>query len=199
MSMQVKPYVEKVQAEQEWRWVRVRSLWLEVEDYPWLLGAVDFGISMPESSSDLDLPMKVVDMYGRLLASALDSAWCVRRVNRPFIAHWLPAAWTTWRAMRRRLCLFASTCAAADSKYANALPPARHFDILAENPRRLFLSRRKFGHYPDDTLQAAHELGDGVGQLDRPFPPALPAAVREKGVVFRRGNSTHIWITLRRT
>ncbi|KAG1889273.1 glycosyltransferase family 33 protein [Suillus subluteus] len=74
------PLKERYMAEVEllqknWQYVRCTSLWLEAEDYPLLLGSADLGISLHSSSSALDLPMKIVDMFGcGLPVCALDFA-----------------------------------------------------------------------------------------------------------------------------
>ena len=59
-----KEFYEKKISDLSLKNVFIKTLWLASEDYPRLLGCCDAGISLHLSSSGLDLPMKVVDMFG---------------------------------------------------------------------------------------------------------------------------------------
>lgn len=59
--------------------IRLCTLWLSPEEYALLLGAADAGLCLHRSSSGLDLPMKLADMFGAgLPVCALDYGPCLR-------------------------------------------------------------------------------------------------------------------------
>ncbi|KAL3906515.1 MAG: hypothetical protein SGPRY_010519, partial [Prymnesium sp.] len=55
---------EKTISSMRFSHVAIATMWLEAMDYPKLLGSADLGVSLHTSTSGLDLPMKVLDMFG---------------------------------------------------------------------------------------------------------------------------------------
>jgi beta-1,4-mannosyltransferase len=63
--------------------VMITTAWLAFADYPRLLGVADVGISMHSSSSGLDLPMKIVDMFGCGLPALSVDYDCIKELVKP--------------------------------------------------------------------------------------------------------------------
>jgi beta-1,4-mannosyltransferase len=51
--------------------ITLRTIWLDPADYPTLVGMADLGLCLHQSSSGLDLPMKLADLYGAGVPAAV--------------------------------------------------------------------------------------------------------------------------------
>ncbi|MEW6320424.1 MAG: glycosyltransferase [Acidobacteriota bacterium] len=80
----LKAEVERRLSRRAFTRIAVRTPWLEPGDYPRLVGMADAGICLHQSSSGLDLPMKLADFRGcGVPACAFDYAPVIREVLTP--------------------------------------------------------------------------------------------------------------------
>ena len=67
----LRPTFEARAARRSFKAIVIKALWLEPADYPVLIGMADLGLCLHQSSSGLDLPMKLADLRGAEVPTAV--------------------------------------------------------------------------------------------------------------------------------
>lgn len=148
--------------------VAIRTLWLAPGDYPLLLGCADLGVCLHFSTSGLDLPMKVVDMFGAGLPVCAVNFACLPELVRHDING---LVFNTADQLAQQLCDLFSGFPGGDS--------AKRLKRLRAGVR-LFQSER----WQDNWMRHASPF------FALPAPAAAPASGRSSGG-SRRAASGH--------
>jgi beta-1,4-mannosyltransferase len=84
----MKDHYSKEIQRRSWNYCHFITTWLSSEDYPKALACADLGISLHTSSSGLDLPMKVLDMYGTGLPVCAAKYECISELVEEGVTGW---------------------------------------------------------------------------------------------------------------
>jgi beta-1,4-mannosyltransferase len=60
--------------------INIKTVWLDVDDYPKIVASADLGVCLHFSSSGYDLPMKVVDMFSAKLPCLAYNYLCIEEL-----------------------------------------------------------------------------------------------------------------------
>ncbi|PAV86801.1 hypothetical protein WR25_04580 [Diploscapter pachys] len=126
-------YLERIKKLQLYK-VNVMTPWLEAADYPIILAAADIGVSLHTSTSGLDLPMKVVDMFGAGIPVLAKRFACIEELVQEDVNGLLFDTSTELTHILKELAIgFPVSCSQLDRLQKNVDPATSNFGDWEQN------------------------------------------------------------------